>query len=80
MITYGLNLYYQKVRSLSNKLSCLKTQTPWSIDDIFIFTETWLKENVMLSELGFYSYNVFSHDRTNESIRWLCGVWQMIFI
>ncbi|KAF0747994.1 Endo/exonuclease/phosphatase domain-containing protein, partial [Aphis craccivora] len=48
-----LNLYYQNARSLNNKLSCLKSQAPCSKYDIFIFTGTWLKENV-------------KYDRTNE--------------
>lgn len=63
----SLNLYYQNVRSLNNMLSYLKTQAPCPVYDLIIFMETWLKENVMSIELGFYNYNIFRHDRTNTS-------------
>lgn len=45
----------------------LKTQSPNSLYDIFIFTETWLMENIVTSELGFHGYEVFRYDENSQS-------------
>ncbi|KAF0705893.1 Uncharacterized protein FWK35_00025383, partial [Aphis craccivora] len=53
--------------SLNNKLSYLKSQLPCALHDIFIFTETWLTNNVMSSELGFHNYYIYRYDRTTQT-------------
>lgn len=34
---------------------------------IYVFTETWLSENIKIYELGFHNYNVYRYDRDNNT-------------
>lgn len=45
----------------------MKSQLPCALHDIFIFTETWLTNNVMSSELGFHNYDIYRYDRTTQT-------------
>lgn len=62
-----LNIYYQHVRNLNNKISNIKIQVPNSLYDIFIFNETWLTEKIVTSELDFHEYKVFRFDRNPQT-------------
>jgi len=62
-----LNIYYQNVRSLNNKLTLLKSLSPLSLYNILIFTETWLNDNIYSSELGLYDYIIYRYDRNEKT-------------
>jgi len=62
-----LNIYYQNVRSLNNKLTLLKSLSPLSLYNILIFTETWLNDNIHSSELGLYDYIIYRYDRNEKT-------------
>lgn len=62
-----LNIYYQNVRSLNNKLTLLKSLSPLSLYNILIFTETWLNDNIHSSELGLYDYIIYRYDRNGKT-------------
>ncbi|KAL1447912.1 hypothetical protein WDU94_015615 [Cyamophila willieti] len=59
----SLNIFYQNVQSVNNKLKILNCGIPLTSYDVFIFTETWLKDHVFDSELGFYDHLVYRCDR-----------------
>ena len=61
-----LNIYYQNVRSLKNKLSVLRSEAPVLRKfDVISLTETWLNSDVETTELqlSLSDYTVFRRDR-----------------
>lgn len=64
-IKFNLSGYYQSVRSLNNKLNNLICNIQCEKYDFLMLTETWLKSEVLNSELGFHNYNMFRCDRSN---------------
>lgn len=65
-VTKDIILYYRNAHSIEGKLSYLKSNLCQLsiLPDIIIITETWLKPNVLSSELGLRDFNIFRRDRT----------------
>ena len=64
--SHQLNIYYQNVRSLKNKLTVLRSEAPALRKyDVISLTETWLNSDVETAELelGLAGYTVFRRDR-----------------
>lgn len=64
----NLNIYYQNVRGLRNKLVKLRSSLSLFLSyDNVILTETWLIPNISHSELGLFGYQIFRLDRNIEN-------------
>lgn len=65
-----LKIYYQNVRGLRTKLKKLACSIAILNYDIYLFSETWLNQDIANSELGFQNFTVYRCDRNpNTSTR-----------
>lgn len=62
-----MSIAYQNVRGLRTKLTTLYTNS-FNIDQqILVFTETWLNDNFLNTEILCNKFNIFRRDRGNET-------------
>ena len=59
--------YFQNAHSLRNKSLDLKTNVMSlpPCPDVFVFTETWLTEDILNGELGLSNFNIYRLDRSD---------------
>lgn len=61
-----MNICYQNVRGLNSKLSRLFVDSYDFDFDVIVFSETWLKDNVLNSEIFCNKYIIYRKDRPNK--------------
>lgn len=60
-----MSIVYQNVRGLNTKLPSIYNQSFDFLYDVIIFTETWLVDNVLNTEIFCGNYQIYRRDRGN---------------